>query len=96
MDAAPSRVYTEYMTPLPKYLFLDLETTGLDPSENQILECAALVVTADLCASPSIDVDCVLRRTMIGFANRLIVLAKFSAEDATFVAINPAFSFVGL
>jgi oligoribonuclease len=31
-----------------KYLFLDLETTGLDPRRESILECAALVVTADL------------------------------------------------
>lgn len=31
-----------------KYLFLDLETTGLDPYQGKILECVAVATTADL------------------------------------------------
>lgn len=37
------------MTTQPKYLWLDLETTGLDPSRCRILECAALITDAGLC-----------------------------------------------
>lgn len=37
------------MTPtLAKYLWIDLETTGLDPEAEAILECAAIVTDADL------------------------------------------------
>ena len=32
----------------PKYLFLDLETTGLDQHRNRILECAAVVTDSNL------------------------------------------------
>lgn len=33
-----------------KYLFLDLETTGLDPEDHAILECAAVAVDSNLVA----------------------------------------------
>lgn len=33
---------------LAKYLWIDLETTGLDPDAEAILECAAIVTDADL------------------------------------------------
>lgn len=36
------------MTGQAKYLFLDLETTGLDPDADGILECAAIVTDANL------------------------------------------------
>lgn len=32
----------------PKYLWLDLETTGLNPEHDRILECAALITDGDL------------------------------------------------
>lgn len=34
--------------PTATFLFLDLETTGLDPEQDQILECAAVVCGPDL------------------------------------------------
>lgn len=39
-------VYT--MTMQPKYLWIDLETTGLDPLRDVILECAAVITGPDL------------------------------------------------
>lgn len=38
-----------------KYLFLDLETTGLDPQYCSILECAAVVVDSDLLVLEEIE-----------------------------------------
>ena len=42
----------------PKYLFLDLETTGLDQHRNRILECAAVVTDSNLVASSFFEMVC--------------------------------------